>query len=515
MLRKGMHIHLVGIGGLGLSAIARVLLGLGYTVSGSDQMALELTEALAAEGATVFIGHAAGHIAGAELLLISSAIPPENPEVLAAQAAGTPVLKRATFLGELMAGRTGIAVAGTHGKTTTTAMLASVLLAAGRDPSFIVGGVLAETNTNARAGRGDLFLIEADEYDRMFLGLRPQAAVLTVVEHDHPDCYPTIEEMMEAFRQFIGCLPADGLLVACMDDPGARTLGLEREAAGGEVRWYGFGKRAAWRATNTQPNQAGGNDFVVVRNGKTVGLMRLRVPGRYNVLNALGAFALAHWLGLSFESTRTALSRFGGVRRRFEIKGTGNGVLVVDDYAHHPTEIAATLAAARTHLGAARAGRRIWAVFQPHTFSRTRALIKQFAVAFGDADRVIVLDIYAAREKDNLGISASDLAAQMDHPHARYIGGRQEAAAYLVDHLRPGDVLITLGAGDGDKVGEWVLDALRNMQHGKRVPIMSTTRAMESNDVKTNQRQPVRFTKNNGPIGPGATTGQCPAGFRY
>ncbi len=457
MLRDGMHIHLVGIGGSGLSAIARVLLGMGYAVSGSDRSPSPLTEALQAEGATVSIGHASENVRGADLLLISSAIPSENPEVLAARAADIPVLKRADLLGELMTDRIGLAVAGTHGKTTTSAMLAWVLLQAKMDPSFIVGGVLANLGTNARAGRGGPFVIEADEYDRMFLGLRPRAAVLTAVEHDHPDCYPTLEEMVGAFRQFIDRLPANGLLVACRDDQGARRLGMEREALGKEVRWYGFDEQATWRAVSCQT--AGGCDYVVRRAGEAVGAIRLALPGRHNVLNSLAVVAMADWLGVPFEPTQEALARFSGVERRFEIKGEAGGVVVVDDYAHHPTEIAATLAAARNRYPE----RRIWAVFQPHTFSRTRALMQQFAVSFADADKVLVLDIYAARETDNLGIDSSDLLSLMQHPHARHIGSRRQAAGYLSEHVRPGDLVITLGAGDGDQVGEWVLGALRGM----------------------------------------------------
>jgi UDP-N-acetylmuramate--alanine ligase len=456
MMKEGMHIHLVGIGGAGLSAIARVLMGLGYRVSGSDCTASELTAALAAEGAEVSVNHAAANIDGADMLLVSSAISSTNPEVQAARAAGVPILKRADLLGQLMAGRRGIAVAGAHGKTTTTAMLASVLVASGRDPSFIVGGVLAELGTNARAGEGDIFLVEADEYDRMFLGLAPEVAVLTTVEHDHPDCYPTLEALQDAFREFIRRLLPNGLLVACLDDPGVRFLGQEWESAGGTVRWYGFGAEATWRATDSQPNRAGGSDFVVSRNGQTVGLVRLRVPGRHNILNALATIVVAEWLEIPFETVRSTLTDFRGVGRRFEIKSEVAGVVVVDDYAHHPTEIKATLSAARERFP----GRRIWAVFQPHTYSRTRALMAEFARAFTEADEVIVLDIYAARETNDLGVSAQQLVTCMAHPRAQHIGSRHAAADYLAERLRPGDVLLTMGAGDGYMVGEWVLNAL-------------------------------------------------------
>jgi len=464
MLQSGMHIHLVGIGGAGLSAIARVLLGSGYKVSGSDQTASELTEQLASEGATVFLGHSPGNIAGAHLVLVSSAVPPENPEVLAAQAAGVPVAKRDVFLPHLMEGKVGVAVAGAHGKTTTTAMLVSILMEAGYDPSFVVGGVLSSLGTNAHAGRGDLFVIEADEYDRMFLGLRLAAAVVTIVEHDHPDCYPTAQCTMEAFRQFVRSLPRDGMLVACASDDGARELARERMADGGSVRLYGLSRGLEWRATDIRPNQAGGSDFVVVRQGSdSAALVRLRVPGRHNVLNALGALALADWLGVPFAAARTALAEFRGVGRRFETVGEALGITVIDDYAHHPTEVAATLAAARERYP----GRRVWAVFQPHTYSRTRELLERFAVSFDDADQVVVLDIYPAREVDTLGISSMDLVARMDPEHARYVPERHEAAELLATWLQPGDVLITLGAGDGYMVGRWVLAALRQQKTKK------------------------------------------------
>jgi UDP-N-acetylmuramate--alanine ligase len=451
-----MHIHLVGIGGVGLSAIARVLMEMGYTVSGSDCTASELTAALAAEGAKVSIEHAAANIDSADLVLVSSAIPNGNPEIQAAQAAGIPIFKRADFLGQLLAGRRGVAVAGAHGKTTTTAMLALVLMDADHDPSFVIGGILPELGTNARAGNGDIFLIEADEYDRTFLGLDPEVAVLTVVEHDHPDCYPTLETMIDAFRQFISRLPRSGLLVACVDDPGVRLLGREWESKGGIVRWYGFGREATWRATDFQPNQAGGSDFVVSKSGQTIGLVRLRIPGRHNALNALATVVVADWFGISFETVRRTLTDFRGVGRRFEIKSETAGVVFVDDYAHHPTEVRATLAAARERFP----GRRVWAVFQPHTYSRTNALLDEFAEAFSEADEVIILRIYPARETDDLGISAQQLVARMDHPCVRHIASRHAAADYLVAHLRAGDVLLTMGAGDGYMVGEWVMDAL-------------------------------------------------------
>ncbi|MEN8097760.1 MAG: UDP-N-acetylmuramate--L-alanine ligase [Chloroflexota bacterium] len=458
MLKVGMHIHLIGIGGAGLSALARVLQGSGYRVSGSDACQSEITDSLQVEGIEVFIGHRAEQVNGADIVLPSSAIPADNSELTEARERGIRIIKRSELLHELMLGRTGIAVAGTHGKTTTTAMLASILVAAERDPSFIVGGTLAELGTNARAGEGDVFLVEADEYDRMFLGLEPDAAVLTVVEHDHPDCYPDYAATSDAFREFVHRLPEQGVLVACWDDPGARAIGQDWVNDGGIVRWYGLSKSVEWRATDLRPNQAGGMDFVISHQGATVGLIRMRLPGKHNVMNALAAVAVTDWLNIPFEITRMTLTGFRGVGRRYEVKGKVSGVTVIDDYAHHPTEVMATLAAAREQ----NPNSHIWAVFQPHTYSRTRAMLNEFAASFGDADTAIVLDIYAARETNDFGVSSSELVDQMRHDNALHIPGRRDAADYIAAHANPGDVVITMGAGDGYMVGEWVIQALRN-----------------------------------------------------
>lgn len=463
-LKPGMRVHLVGIGGAGLSAIAHVLLDEGYAVGGSDQSASAATGQLAARGADVRIGHAAAHVAGADLVVVSSAVQDDNPEVVEARRRGLPVVKRAELLNTMMAGRTGVAVAGTHGKTTTTAMIAHVLLETGYDPTFIVGGVIGRLGLNARAGRGP-FVIEADEYDRMFLGLRPWVAVVTNVEHDHPDYYPTFEAMFEAFGQFVSLLPDDGLLAAGWDNAGARQLGELRQAQGKPVVLYGVGKGASWRAVDVQPNQAGGSDFVVLDGERTVGLVRLRVPGLHNVVNALAALVVLNRLDVPFDKARDSLREFLGVGRRFELKGQAGGVTVIDDYAHHPSEIRATLAAARVRF----AGHPLWAVFQPHTYSRLRAFLPGFASAFGDADHVIVTDVFAARERDTLGVSGADVVAQANHPDARYIADLEDAATYLLDHVQPGDVIVTLSAGDGNLVGQMVLD--RKQEAGGKQPV--------------------------------------------
>jgi UDP-N-acetylmuramate--alanine ligase len=446
-------VHIVGIGGAGMSAIAEVLLESGWHVTGSDQELSPFAQRLAERGAVVRQGHAPQHANGAEVVVISSAIPPDNVEVAAARARGVPVLKRADFLGQLMEGRTGVAVAGTHGKTTTTGLIAFVLDRAGLDPTFIVGGVLADYGTNARAGQGRPFVIEADEYDYMFLGLKPTVAVVTSVEHDHPDMFPTVREMQEAFRAFVALLPPDGLLVACAADAFARQLAEERRDAGRPAVIYGLRREADWRADLPQVNGAGGYDFLAVRQGETLGLARNRLPGEHNVLNSLAALAVADFLGVDFNTARNALADYRGVGRRFDVKGEAGGVTVVDDYAHHPTEIRATLAAARQRF----AGRPLWVVFQPHTFSRTRALLADFAASFNDAEHVIVVDIFRSREAPDPSVSAADIVQAMRHPDARHIPALRAAADYLQTHLQPGDVLLTLGAGDGDWVGAEIL----------------------------------------------------------
>lgn len=457
---SGRHVHLIGIGGAGLSAIARVLMEQGAQVSGSDLVLSPVAEALARDGIRVFVGHRAENVDGAELVVVSSAVPPSNVEVLAARAAGVPVLKRPEFLGLMMEGHVGVAVAGTHGKTTTTAMAVSILLHAGRDPTFIVGGVIIGLGTNASAGGGALFVIEADEYDRTFLSLTPTVAVVTNVEHDHPDCYPTFTDFRAAFEEFTALVPRAGLLVVCGDDPVARELGQRQRAAGKVVLSFGLDEGAEWRAEGLRPNFAGGLDFLATREGQVLGLVRLRVPGAHNASNAMAALAVTDFLGVPFPVARAALTGFRGVGRRFEVKGEISDVTVVDDYAHHPTEIRATLQAARERFP----DRRLWAVWQPHTYSRTLTLLVDFGKAFDLADHVIVLPIYAARETDSLGISDADVVAAVQHPDVRRTQSLDEAVVWLGTEVQPGDVVLTLGAGDGYRVGEWLLDVLG---HGK------------------------------------------------
>lgn len=458
------HIHLIGIGGSGLSAIARFLVEMGYALSGSDRVETPFVADLRLAGVTISIGHRPENIAGADLVVRSSAISDDNPEVLAAQAAGIPVLKRSDFLGDLMTGKTGIAVAGSHGKTTTTAMLAWALTALGQEPSFIVGGVLNNLGINARAGSGKTFVIEADEYDRMFLGLKPVIAVVTNIEHDHPDCYPTPSDFQAAFVEFMKLLPSDGVLVACAEDAGAKTLLAEARKLGKRTVAYGISDRMPvssdqWTlAKNLHTNEKGGFSFETIVKRQT-SVVNLQVPGEHNVRNALAVLSVVHLLGLPLDAAAAALGQFTGTGRRFEVRGEANGIIVIDDYAHHPTEIRATLAAARSRY----AGRRFWAVWQPHTYSRTQTLFAEFSRAFSDADQVIVSEIYAAREQRQ-DFSAAQVVKAMPHPSVHFIPDITEVSNYLVAHLRPGDVLLVLSAGDADLVSTQVLAALQNRE---------------------------------------------------
>ena len=457
VLRPPLHIHIVGVAGSGMSAIARVLLDRGYIVSGSDMQENRFSAELRQLGATIFVGHSAAYISGANLLLRSSAIPDHNPELIAAALAGLPVFKRADFLGLLMEGSFGIAVAGTHGKTTTTSMIASILLEAQTDPTLIIGGVLPQINGNARAGKGDFFVIEADEYDNMFLGLRFTIGVINNVEHDHPDLFANEADYAQAFRSFAEKLPATGQLFYNGDDPLAEQATSTLPSPNQRVS-FGLGPDNQWRAEGLRPNAIGGLDFIATSNTQLVGLFRLRVPGEHNVRNALAAIAVTQTLGIDGGTIRQALAEFGGVGRRFQEMGTVAGITVIDDYAHHPTEIKATLAAARQRF----AGRRVWAVWQPHTYTRTKLLLDQFVQSFNSADRVIVLDIYRSRERDTLGIDSAQIAQKMAHPFVQYIGPLADAAAYILDRLAPDDVVILLGAGDGNHVGELILEGLEN-----------------------------------------------------
>jgi len=460
------HVHFIGIGGSGLSAIARLLLESGYTVSGSDRALTPFAEEIRKAGAHVYIGHHPRNLAGVDWIVRSSAVTEDNPEVRAAKRTGIPVYKRADFLGRLMEDKMGIAIAGTHGKTTTTAMTAWVLSELGRDPSFIVGGVIDNLGVNARAGNGKAFVIEADEYDNMFLGLKPHIAVVTSIEHDHPDCFPTLESMYRAFEKFVDLLPADGTLIVCAEDQGAAALIPHVRKSGRNVVSYGMQgdmtiNTPLWmQARNVRPNQRGGFDFVISSNlaskTSTSTKVSLQVPGEHNVRNALAVLAVISVLGLSRKKAVQALAEFTGTGRRFQLRGEVNGISIFDDYAHHPTEIKATLAGARARYPK----RRIWAVWQPHTYSRTKTFFLDFARAFKDADEVIVTEVYAAREPKQ-DFTSAEIVSAMPHLSARYIETLPEVTSYLLEHLKPGDVLLVLSAGDADQISTDVLKGLQ------------------------------------------------------
>lgn len=463
------HVHFIGIGGSGLSAIARLLLESGYTVSGSDRALTPFAEEVRKAGATVYIGHHPRNLEGADWVVRSSAIPEDNPEVDGAKRAGIPVYKRADFLGRLMEDKTGIAIAGTHGKTTTTAMTAWVLTQLGRDPSFIVGGVVNNLGVNAHAGKGKAFVIEADEYDNMFLGLKPQIAVVTSVEHDHPDFFPTLATMFQAFEKFVNLLPADGTLIVCAEDPGAVALISHMQKNDRDFVSYGVQSEmtintSLWvMARDLMPNERGGFDFIVTTNlsSKTSTSVKvsLQVPGQHNVRNALAVLAIVGVLGLSRRKAAQALSEFTGTGRRFELRGEVNGIRIFDDYAHHPTEIKATLSGARARFPEAR----IWAVWQPHTYSRTKTLFLDFARAFKDANEVLVTEVYAAREPQE-DFTSAEIVSTMPHLSARYIKTLPEVTEYLLQQLQPGDVVLVLSAGDADQVSTDVLKGLQERQ---------------------------------------------------
>lgn len=439
------HIHFVGIGGAGLSALARVMLGRGERVSGSDAAASDVTNALAQAGAKIFVGHAAENIAGADLVVVTSAAAQDNPELAAAHLQNIPILKRREFLREVTAGYDTLAIAGSHGKTTTTAMVATILTDAGLDPTAVVGGIVPAWKTNARVGTGKWFVIEADEYDYAFLGLAPYLAVVTNVDYDHPDLFATRAEYQNAFAQFLAQTRADGTIVVCGDETDARALALQ---SGHSVLRYGTGRDNEWRAENIVNHAGGGTDFALFQGENELGTLSLQVPGTHNVLNALAALVVTQRCGVSYHVSRESLAKFQGVGRRFQIHGDFNGATIIDDYAHHPTEIRATLSAARMRFPDAR----IWALFQPHTFTRTRALLAEFAEALQAADRVLVTDIYAARESDAVGLTGAVLVERMDAQKTQYVPTLTQAEQMLRAELRAGDVLVVLGAGDVNRV---------------------------------------------------------------
>ena len=443
-LERGPQVvHLVGVGGAGMSGLARLLLAGGHRVTGSDRSESATLDALRALGAEVWAGHDGARLGRPDLVVASTAIRATNPELVAARILDIPVLGRAQLLALLMAGRDGIAVAGTHGKTTTTGMVVAILEAAGLDPSYAVGGDFKSSGVNAAAGSGPHFVAEADESDGSFLELDPTVAVVTNVEADHLDHWGDLAAVTAAFRSFVGRLPPNGTAVLCADDPGA--LGLA-DAARGQVVTYGFAAAAEVRG-EVLAVDGRGSRFAVLAGGERLGEVALVVPGRHNVANALGAIAAAIAAGAPFEAAVAGLAGFTGAARRFHLRAEVGGVSVVDDYAHHPTEVAASLAAAR--LGGAK---RLVAVFQPHLYSRTRLFAADFGRALAAADLVVVTDVYAAREDPEPGIDGALVAGAAKHARPDldcvYEPDRSALAARVASLVEPGDLVLTLGAGD-------------------------------------------------------------------
>ncbi len=459
-----------------MSALARLLLGRGDHVSGCDLHSTSLTLALQQEGTLFFEGHNPSHLKGVDLVVITAAIRPDNLELQQAHARGTPVLKRAELLGQLMTEKRDIAVAGTHGKTTTSSLIAWTLVKAGLDPTVLVGGETTELGGNARGGNGEWLVAEADEYDASFLTMRPEIAVVTNIEAEHLDFYKDMQGVVNAFSQFLQGVPANGHVVFCLDDPVlaglestqhmALSAGENRPYSGGVLSTgslnvhslvsYGFHPAARWRGEDVTPNSLGGSDFRCLRDGAAFADFSLRIPGQHNVSNALAAIATADLLGIDKEVMRDALSTFGGVKRRFQVVGEANGVTIVDDYAHHPTEVRATLAAARQRYG----DRRIICVFQPHTYSRTKLLMPLYVGAFKDADAVYITDIYAAREDNTWGVTGQELAGALAHRKVTFIPSIAAVAEELPATLKPDDVVMLLGAGDIYTVGPQLVEAL-------------------------------------------------------
>jgi UDP-N-acetylmuramate--alanine ligase len=451
------HVHFVGIGGAGMSGIARIMLARGLTVSGSDAKDSVTLTALRALGATVHVGHAPEHVALADTVVVSTAIRKGNPELLEAGRRGLRVVHRAGALASVMAGRRAVAVAGTHGKTTTTSLLTVAIQHCGADPSFAIGGNLNESGANAHNGSGDVFVAEADESDGSFLLYSPTAAVVTNVEADHLDHYGTGEAVAEAFDAFADRVVPSGFLVACADDAGARALAVAARRRGIDVRTYGESADAGLRLERVRTRGMGSSFEAVVR-GRRLGRVQLRLPGRHNLLNAAAALETGLGLGFPFHRLREGLESFSGTRRRFEHKGTVGGVRVFDSYAHHPTELSADLAAARDVAE----GGRIVVVFQPHLYSRTRFFAQAFGAALGQADEVVVMDVYAAREDPVPGVTGALVAAAVPLPpqHVVYEPSWSAVAGHLAERAKPGDLVLTCGAGDVTMIGPEVLARL-------------------------------------------------------
>jgi len=448
MYGKIRKIHFIGIGGIGMSGIAEVLLNLDYQVSGSDLRETEITRRLCRLGGEIVFGHREENIREADVVVTSTAIKVDNPEVQEAHRRHIPVIPRAEMLAELMRMKYGVAVAGTHGKTTTTSMVSTILSHAGIDPTVVIGGRLDSLGSNAKLGQGKFLVAEADESDGSFLKLSPTIAVVTNIDADHLDFYRDMEEIRTTFADFINKVPFYGAAILCLDDPNVQAIiPLVKK----RMISYGFSSQADFRATDIE-HREGRTFFQVHHKDERLGRLALGMPGRHNALNALAAVAVARELDVPFAAIAEGLEDFGGVQRRFQVKYDASDIMVVDDYGHHPAEIKATLAAARSGWD-----RRVVAVFQPHRYSRTEALFDEFLTAFYQADYLVVMDIYAAGEEVLPGVTSQALTegiSEHGHRDAHYVADPEGVLEHLVKVVRPGDIVITLGAGNVWQVGE-------------------------------------------------------------
>jgi UDP-N-acetylmuramate--alanine ligase len=454
MFRRIQHIHLVGIGGAGMSGIAEVLLTLGYKVTGSDLQESETVRRIRDLGGTVFIGHDAAHIGDAQVVVVSSAVSPANPEVVAAKAKVVPVIPRAEMLAELMRLKYGVAVAGAHGKTTTTSLVAHVLAEGGLDPTVVIGGKVNALGSHARLGRGELLVAEADESDGSFLKLSPAVVAVTNIDREHLDHYKTVEKLCEAFVEFINKVPFYGLAVLCADDPHLSKL-IPRVTK--RYQTYGLTAPADMVGTDIKVC-VGAAEFSAQFRGEGLGRFRVAMPGVHNVRNALAAIAVGMELGVPVPQIAHALEGFTGVERRFQVLGEKGGITVVDDYGHHPTEIRATLAAAKDGWG-----RRLVVLFQPHRYTRTRDLLDEFATAFGQADRLFLTDIYPAGEVPLPGVTGERLAEAIRDaggPPPTFVPRKDQLVEAVLPHLKAGDLVVAMGAGDIGKIGRALFQRL-------------------------------------------------------
>jgi UDP-N-acetylmuramate--alanine ligase len=447
----GKRIHFIGIGGSGMSGLARIALADGIAVSGSDAKDSSVLTALTTLGATIYKRHEASNVDGADVVIYSTAISAQNPEIARAIERSIPIMTRAHALATLMHGLTKIAIAGTHGKTTTSSMATVAFQACGADPSFAIGGTLTASGSNAHRGSGDFFIAEADESDGSFIAYHPQAAIVTNVEHDHVDYFATADDVVTVFHNFAATIPTDGFLIYCNDDSGSRALG---ESVDHCVTFsYGVAADSDLKIDQIELT-AQGSRARAIWKGTVVGTIELQVPGHHNLLNAAGTLALGLAFNLNPAALISGLHSFRGAGRRFELKATVNGIRIIDDYGHHPTEITVTLDAARRYAD----NGRVLVIFQPHRYSRTQAFLDGFAAALDKADEVILLEIYAASEKPIPGVSAGLIAEKMEH--GRFIPNFAEAAEHLVEIARPGDVILTLGAGDVNSLAPIIADGL-------------------------------------------------------